>query len=426
MGRRRLYVPLQRPSEEPERDAPTVVADSPERSDEQASDGPHARLMALQRGAGNAATSRLLRMRADSLQLAREGEGPATPPAASSPAPPVDVAAMTRRFFEQLREESGLLHAIIVPRILDRCAAPPRVGTSESLAEITLLARDELERFLLDSAPVGAAPARPVSQVEDIQSVVVAVAKQRGIIVPGHRGPQDKGGLESEAKALANLAGLKLPDLAIEVSAGAFKFRFDGELSAAVKVGDADVSVKGGPGGVEGTVKGPGGSITAGGGPSGGRVEGRVGPLTAGGSFTKDSAKVDVKLAAGPVEFKGNISAKAGQATTWSATLEIKIGGGADPVPDPAALAKTVEAAGKNIYEAAQYVGEAVSGATPVNKEAVEKRLMPAKESIEKVAAYIEKHKSKPATSPRATIGLSAQGDKEGAVTAMLTLTITF
>ena len=71
--------------------------------------------------------------------------------------------------------------------------------------------------------------------------------------------------------------------------------------------------MKGGAGGVEGTVKHGDASITGGGGSSGGKVEGKVGPVTAGGAFTKDSAKLDLKIAAGPVEFKGNIAAKAGQ-----------------------------------------------------------------------------------------------------------------
>jgi hypothetical protein len=224
-----------------------------------------------------------------------------------------------------------------------------------------------------------------VSPVAEIQSAVIAVARERNVIVPGHRAADEAGGLESEAKALADLAGVRLPDFGIEATAAGFTFRFDGELAASRKVG----------------------------------------PMTAGGSVGKDSAKLDLKIAAGPVEFKGNIAAKAGQPTTWSATLEVKIAGGADPVPDAAALAEMIEAAGHDVAQAAEYLGSAAAGSADVDKTALEQKLAPAKESIEKVAGYIEQHKGKPASGSRATIGATAKGEA-GGPSGMITLTITF
>jgi hypothetical protein len=54
--------------------------------------------------------------------------------------------------------------------------------------------------------------------------------------------------------------------------------------------------------------------------------------------------------------------AKAGEPTTWSAALKVKIGGGTRPVPDPAALASMIQTAGNDISEAARYISSAVAG----------------------------------------------------------------
>ena len=357
-------------------------------------DSPHAQLIALQRGAGNAATGRLLRRSAVPAGLARD---------ASSPTKLPDILNLPQ---DPVAREDGLLHAIIVPQLLDRLlVAPDRIGTRESLAEVALLAREELERHLTKTAPPGTpGPVRAASPVEAIQSAVIAVARRQHVIVPGHRAADDAAGLQSEAKALADLAGLKLPDLAIEASAGGFKFRFDGQLSASGKVGGTGVSAKAGPDSAEGT----------------------IGPVTATASGGKDGAKVDVKLAAGPVELRGNIEAKAGQPTTWSGALEIKFGGGAAPMPDAAAMAKTIESAGHDLVEAATYVGDAVAGSAKVDKTAIEQKLKPAKESIEKIAGYIEQNKGKPPSGPGATLGVTAKGSETGVVSAQLTLTISF
>lgn len=422
MSRRRLYAPRTRREED--REAPGAgVADL---DPQPAVDAPpagslHARLLGLQQSAGNAATGRLLRKRAALQGLARDPEGsvasPGGPPtpvdlsmrrpgAPASPDAPLDIAAMTKRYFDQLRRESAVLQGSIVPQILDRLAAPPQIGTKESLAEITLLARDGLAAYLRDNVLEGEGPMQVASPIADIQQVVMTVARQRNLIIPGHRSSNDRAGLESEAQALAGLSGLKLPSLAIEGSAAGFTFRFDGELAASRRIGGADASIKGGVGGVEGAVKRGDASVTA------------------GGSFAKDSAKVDLKLTAGPVELKGNITAKAGAPTTWSAALEIKIGPG-DPVPDPSALTDMIQTAGNNITEAAKHLGSAVAGSADLDKKAVEEQLKPAKESIEKVAGYISKHAGA-ASGPRATIGVTAKGSEGGGVSAMVTLTITF
>jgi hypothetical protein len=422
VSRRRFYPPLKRPDEEEREPAGADVADpdpQPAAADAPPVDSLHARVLALQQGAGNAETGRLLRKHAARQGLAREPEGSVAPPGEpptpvdlsmrrpGAPAAPLDIATMTKRYFDQLRRESAILHGSIVPQILDRLAAPPQIGTTESLAEITLLARDGLDAYLRENVLQGEGSTQVASPVADIQQVVMIVARQRNLIIPGHRSSNDKAGLESEANALAGLSGLKLPNLAIEGSAAGFKFRFDGELAASRKIGGAGVSVKGGLGGVEGSVKGSDAGVTA------------------GGSFTKDSAKVDLKLTAGPVELKGNITAKSGAPTTWSAALEVKIGPG-DPVPDPAALTSMIQAAGNDVTEAAKHLGSAVAGSADLDKKAIEEKLKPAKESIEKVAGYIQKHKAGPGTGPRATFGVTAKGAEDGAVSATVTLTIAF
>lgn len=106
--------------------------------------------------------------------------------------------------------------------------------------------------------------------------------------------------------------------------------------------------------------------------------------------------------------------------------LEVKIAGGADPVPDPAALAGMIETAGKDVAAAARDVGDVMSGGADIDKEGVEEKLKPAKVSIEKVAGYMKKHQARPQLGPRATVGLKASGADGGGVSAMLTLTITF
>src|SRR4051812_8982376 len=211
--------------------------------------------------------------------------------------------------------EADILRRKIVPPLLDRLAKPPAAGPAESLAELTRMARDELDAYL-KSQPTfpGLAPFMPVqSTVAEIEQAVMEVGHVRKLVIPGHRPGGDTAGLQQEAKALAALADIKLPDLAIEGTAAGFKFRFDGELEASGKVGGAGVDVKAGGDGVEGTV-------------SGGGAKGGV-------AVSGDGIKIDLGLVAGPVELKGDLTAKAGQATKWSAGLEIKIGGGAGPVP---------------------------------------------------------------------------------------------
>jgi len=402
VARRRLHAELERRPEDFDQPAPATVENILPEQAAPSIESPHERLIALQRGAGNAATGQLMRRNPGRASLAREPAGSA-PSAAFSPIKPPDIFNLPP---DPLVQESNFLHGFIVPNLLDRLlVAPDRIGTRESLAEVALLAREELERHLTKTAPPGTVgPVRAVSSVGAIQSAVIAVARRQNVIVPGHRPADDKGGLESEAKALGNLAGVKFPDLAIEASAGGFKFRFDGQLSASGKVGGTEVQGKVGPDG----------------------AEAKVGPVTSGGSIGKDSAKVELKVVSGPVELKGDIEAKAGKPTTWSAGLEFKFAGGAAPVPDAAAMASTIQSVGHDLVEAATYMGDAVAGAAKVDKTAIEQKLKPAKESIEKIAGYIENSKTKPAGGPGATLGVTAKGSETGAVSAQLTLTITF
>ena len=93
-------------------------------------------------------------------------------------------------------------------------------------------------------------------------------------------------------------------------------------------------------------------------------------------------------------------------------------------MPDPATLTTMIHAAEHDLREAAQYVGAAVGGSAEIDKTAIEQKLKPAKESIEKVAGYIDKHKAKPASGPRASIGATVKGEA-GGVSGMITLTIT-
>jgi hypothetical protein len=400
--RRRVYADLERaPEEELEPDLqnaqslPTVATPD---QDAEAADAPHAPLIALQRGAGNAATNRLLRMRAANV-LAREADGAAPVPTDSDQ--PADPAATTQRPAEQVGRESEVLHGVIVPAILDRLVAPPHIGTSESLAEIALLARTELERRLHGGrsgespgeVAGGTPPAGVASTVEQIQSAVLAVARERHVLVPGPRPAGDEQGLESEAGALAELARARLPGLAVEASAESLKFRFDGVLPES-RIAGADIPVE-------------------------------DGPWRARASAGRDAAAVDLKLAAEPVELGGRIEAQAGRPTTWSAALEVRIAEGG-PVPEPAALLRMIEAAGDNVVAVARYVGEAVARSEAIDRNAFEQQLKSAKESIEKVAGYIEKNDAQPASGPRAAVAAAAKGSEAQGVSATLTLTIAF
>lgn len=378
MPPRRVHAPLE--PAPPEREAADhAPPPPPEPAREETLEGQAA---ALQRSAGNAAATKLLRD--------------------AAPGAPLDVATMTKRYTEQLRREEATLDATVVPQLLQRLVPTGQVGTSETLAELTLMAREELERSLNRAKLPWEGPVRVVSQVADIQQTIVRIAGQRNLIIPGHRSADDAAGLEKEAKALAGLSGLKLPDLAIEASAAGFKFRFDGELTVAGR----GVTVKGGAGG--------------------GEVEGKAGPVKGSAAVGKDGAKVAVKVAHGAVELKGDITAKPDGKTSWSIGLEITFGGGAAAVPDPAKLAGLIQTAGETVTAAAEYVGSAVAGGADVSADAVKGKLKPAAEGIGKVAEYVEKHKAKPAGSTGATLGVTAKGDDAGGASAMVTLTISF
>ncbi len=358
---------------------------------------PLARLEALQRHAGNAATARALRARVGRPTLARDAAG-GTPWVVN----PLATAAPAPKVQDLMAREIRLLETAVVPPLLARLAEPLRTATSASLAEIAYLARQELERQLNASNPQGQPPLTVMNTVEGIQRAVMTAARQQNIMVPGHRAPGDAAGMAEEAKALAGLSGFKLPDLAIEGSAAGFKFRFDGELSATGKVAGVETELKAGPDG----------------------VEGKAGPVTA--AVGKDgSGKFGLKLESGPVTLKGDIMAKAGTRTTWSAELEVKLGGGAAPVPDPAALAKMIETAGHDVAAAAEYVGAVATRRADIDKAEVERRLLPAKESIGKVAGTMAKQGPRPPTGPGATLGATVKSEG-GGVSAAVTLTITW
>jgi len=411
--------------------APTPVAEAEPPSRSAPTDTPHGRVLALQQGAGNAATGRLLRMRAAELGVAGAPEGPGAvaqaPAGPAVPAPGVLDEDAAQTALADHREERALLEGSIIPDILDRLMVPGYAGIQESLTEVTLLARNELHRQLRESSDV-MGPIPMASTVIDIQIVVMRIARQRNIIVPGHRPPGDAGGLEMEAKALGDLIGVQMRDLEkVEPSAGGIVFEFKGELRASTVMGGTDLSLKGGPSGVEGTMSDGDRSLSIGGGPGGVRMSGAAGPLTLGGAAAKDSGKVELKIDAGPVELKGEISAKKGEQTTWLAAIEIKIAGGADPLPDPASMAQLVKHAGADIAGAASYLDAAVAGtASTVDRRAIEERLGPAKKSLEEVVAYMEKHREQPDAGPSATIGVEAKSSADGSVSAQLTLTIRF
>jgi hypothetical protein len=382
VGRRR-YAELER-RPEPERPPVPDAVPEPEGLDPEVADP----LLALQRGAGNAATTRL---------LARQ-------PVVTAPDLRLDPSAI----IAQRMTEADILRRTIVPPLLDRLAKPPAAGPTESLAEVTRMARDELATYLR-SRPAfpGLPPFMPVqSSVDEIQQAILEVSRGKKLIVPGHRPDGDTAGLQEEARALAALADLKLPDLAIEASAGGLKFRFDGELAASGKVAGAKVDVKGSPEGVEAKAEGGGGKAAV--------------------AVGRDGVKIDLGVTAGPVELKGDVSAKAGEATKWSAGLEIKIGGGAGPVPDPAKLADMIRAVDHHLVESARYVGSVVDDPSRISKAEIERTIKPAKESIEKVAGYIKSNQAPPPSRPPgATIGASVSGG-DGGVTATVTLTIRF
>jgi len=379
MPRRRLYAELEPAPEEeaaqsswvePDKAAERGLARSP------LVDSPQGRVIALQRGAGNAATGRLLRKVADAGQqgAAREtNEG-------QQDAEPVPDDELVRR-------ERTILENVAVPTVLDRLFLPELKGVRESLPEVALFARSALAQRMQDGAN-GAGPVQLRSTATDIQMAVMKVARQRNIIVPGHRPFGDPAGLEVEAKALGDLIGKDFKDLGkVETSAEGITFEMAGELKASRQL--------------------------------------RGGAL-GGGPAPKDSGRIELKVDAMPVELKGEILAKSGRPTKWSAKLEIKIADGKEALPDAGSIAKLVSDAGHGITEAAHALDTAMMTQRDVDKQAVEQALKPSKDSLEELVGYMELHTAEMEARPHPPPVPGSKDSDGGSVSAQITLAITF
>jgi len=382
--RRRRYAELEPApeAEVSESPAPDAEADAQPESRAAFADSPHGRVIALQKGAGNAATGRLLRMRADEAGVAREPQESAAPAAAAPGKLDEDPAADTAA---ESRKERTILEGEVVPGVLDRLVVPELKGTRESLSDIALLARGVLAQRMRESSDGGAVQLH--STATDVQNAVMKVARLRGIIVPGHRPFGDPAGLDIEAKALGDLIGKDMQDLGkVETSADGITFAIGGELKASRPAGGAA------PGGVPG----------------------------------RDSGRIEIKVDARPVELKGEVVAKAGRPTTWSGKIEIEIVNGTDALPDAASIARLVRSAGNDIAQAAQALDIAMSGQRNVDKGAVEQSLKPSKDGLEEVVGYMEQHTADMEARPHAPPVPGAKDSDGGSVSAQITITITF
>ncbi len=367
MSRRRIYAELERAPEEEEA-AESSFAE-PEPAGEQLVarshvDSPHGRVMAMQRGAGNAATGRLLRQVADEQQ-----QGAVKEP---------DDATVQR--------ERTILEGVAVPSVLDRLYLPELKGVRESLPEVAKFAKAALAQRMLETSN-GAGPVELRSTQLDIQKAVMKVARQRNIIVPGHRPFGDPSGLDVEAKVLGDLIGKEMKDLGkVETSAEGITFEIKGELKQSRQMG--------------------GGAL--------------------GGGPTRESGKIELKVDAQPVELKGEILAKAGRATTWTGKLEIKIADGTDALPDAASIAKLVHDAGQGFADAAHALDAAMASQRDVDKQAVEQALKPSKDSLEELVGYMEQHTAEMEARPHPPPVPGAKDSDGGSVSAQLTLSILF
>lgn len=369
MPRRRLYAELEPAPEDEAVESswvePAAVADADSIA-RTPIDSPHGRVIAMQRGAGNAATGRLLRKVAEEQP---HGAG----------AEPDDA---------QVRREATILENAAVPGVLDRLYLPELKGCRESLPEVAKFARDALAQRMRESSSNGAGPVQLRSTATDIQKAVMKVARQRNIVVPGHRPFGDPAGFEIEAKALGDLIGKDMKDLGkVETSAEGITFELKGELKSS-------------------------------------RPPAAGGML--GGSPGRDSGKIEVKLDAQPVELKGKVVAKAGRPTTWSGKLEIKIADGTDALPDPGVIAKLVHDAGHDLVEAAQILDAALAGQRDVDKQAVEQALKPSKDSLEAVVGYMEAHTVEMEARPHPPPQPGSKDSDGGSVSAQITLAIMF
>ena len=151
-----------------------------------------------------------------------------------------------------------------------------------------------------------------------------------------------------------------------------------------------------------------------------------MGGAAPGGPAPKDSGRIELKVDAMPVELKGEILAKAGRPTKWSAKLEIKIASGKEALPDPGSLAKLVHDAGQGITEAAHALDAALMSQRDVDKQAVEQALKPSKDSLEDVVGYMEQHTAEMEARPHPPPVPGTKGSDGGSVSAQITLAITF
>jgi hypothetical protein len=345
-------------------------------------------LLALQRGAGNAAVTRMLardalKMRKPDLQVHATDDTPAWDAVSSW---------FTELSGEVRKRESGT--------------------SLQSIAELVYMARELTYTEDGKTAKVGDRLKPAV-----LEPWLKEAAKRAGIQLLDHREMADVRGVQAEAMAiLANLGRIPT-EVKFGGDADNLTISILGKVSAQVTAGGVKISGEASPEGVTGSAK----------------VKGRVGEVEAHGSKegvgasvkTPGGTKVGVDLGKGiKAEFKasdlvtvkGSVQPEGDGKVSWSAQITI---GSLGSVITPADVAKVMQGAQDTFSS---------SGAALLQNRSVEgvvEHAGPLKDAVTGVAEKAKKSAGQ-AKSGRWSVGATVKGDKSGGYSGSVTFTWVF
>jgi hypothetical protein len=359
---------------------------------------PEPALLSLQRGAGNAAVTRMLARDVSFNPIRPEARPNPLDPTAAAQAVLADHDAATQAVrdwfdaFSQPHRESGNVPGSIPELVAQACALP-----------VTL--KDGTKATVRDKGPP------PV-----VEEHLRARARTLGLRLTEHRDASDVAGVRSELDAvLANLGAiptsLTLGDDDAKVTAS-----LSGKITGEAKIGGAKVEVEGSSEGVEGSVSTPGG---------GGKVTGKVGPEGGGGSVTVPGAKFGLEVGGKGIKAEvkagelltvnGSLTREADNVIAWKAEVSIGTIGKLIMPEDVAKVLKGTQdtfskSAGELIHNLDDPVkvkehGGALAGA---------------------VSDALEKAKKSATQKPGWRVGAELKGDSAGGLSGSVTFTWVF
>ena len=340
------------------------------------------RALAMQRAVGNQATGAILAR--DPLQLLP----PRRPTASGLPAS-LDPASVVGNMREaQSRERPQVERAIETVFSRYGHVAGMHGQTALSIAELVDIVRREagdVQAF----------------QPNDIAAMLRERFRQGGMPIREHRDAGDEEGRRREAEAAIRneASGGGLSDAHVSMAGGAVRLSLSG-----VTIGNRrnNVTVTGGPGGVEAS-----GSF------GGGRTEVGVeaGPEGFGFELSHETDSI---------RFNGNIEvspARGDGRATWNASITI----GTPHAPDPAALARIVRQIEESMRDAAE---QAEEHGQRLTRAQLQSQLTTAKAALEQLQEEAERMRE--GSGPQASVSLRAGGDEHGGVSGMVVFTLTF